>query len=72
MGGFLIRGWGLLHPVSDANSTLARRATLPSRSLHEPQTTTNQRSVIAVRVSTSSGAVSTPGISVFVPGLLEL
>ena len=68
----LIRGWDLVHPVSGANSTLARGATLPVRSLHEPQLITNQRSVIAVRGSTSSGAVSTPGISGFVPELLEL
>ena len=67
MDGFLIRGWDLIHPVSGANSTLARGATLPACWLYERQPIRNQQSVIAMRVFTSCGAVSTS-----VSGLLEL
>ena len=67
---FLIEGWDLILPVCGASSTLAQGATLAARWLHGPQPISNQSEGFGV--FTPRGAVSTRGISVFVPGLWEL
>ena len=67
---FMIRGWELILSGCGGISALSRGATLAARWLHEPQPICNQP--VGLRVSTPCGVVSTGGISVFVPGLLEL
>ena len=69
MEGVLIRGWDLVLPVCGTTSTLARGTTLAARWLHEPQPISNQP--MGVGISTPREAISTRGISVFIPGLLE-
>ena len=69
MEGFMIRGWqlsfpGAAVPLRYSVGHLSRRAGSMSPA--------NYKSVSKISVSTHRGAVSTRGISVFVPGLLEL
>ena len=71
MEGFLIRGWGFILSGCGGVSALARGATLAAHWLHEAQSIGNQQ-VSGVGVCTPRGAVSNPGISAFVPGLLAL
>ena len=58
-------------PGCDGTSTLSRGATLAPPWLHEPQPIINRSVGLAFPHSTPYGAVSTRGMSVFVPGLFE-
>ena len=70
MEGFLTWGWELILPGCGGTSALARGATLAARWLHEPQPISNKP--VYDGVSTPCGTVSTRGICVFIPRVLEL
>ena len=68
MEGFLVRGWDRVLPECGVTSTLARVENIPVRWLYEPQPLAISRwgwGFHAVR-----GGID-PGITIFVPGLLE-
>ena len=69
MEGFLTRGW-YYPPRLRRDLGVGPRGN--SRRALAPGAPTNQQSPSGVRVSTPCGAVSTPGICVVVPALLEL
>lgn len=62
--------WNPILPGFGETSTPAQGPTLPARLLCEPQPISDQP--MGGGVSTSRRAVLTRGITVFVPGLLEL
>ena len=66
----MLWGWNPILPGCGETSTLARGPSLPARLLCEPQPISDQP--MGGGASTSRRAVSTRGITVFVPGLLEL
>lgn len=71
-GIFLNRGWDLILSGCGGTSTLAQQEAFPAFWIYEPRPISNQQSVHMGGISTPCGAVPSRGITVVVPGLLEM